>query len=77
MTYSTWATETDSVTGIINRKAISGQFNFIVPMGFTVELADMDDFIGNCFSFLYSSVSAGARTTTYLGRLLFGAPQVA
>jgi len=77
MTFSTWATETDSVTGIVRHEPVTGTYSFVVPMAYTVELADMDDFIGNCFSFLYSSVSAGARTTTYLQKLLYGAPQVA
>jgi hypothetical protein len=77
MTFSTWATETDSVTGVVRHEPLNGTYSFVVPMAYTVELADMDDFIGNCFSFLYASVSAGARSTTYLQKLLYGAPQVA
>jgi hypothetical protein len=76
MTFDTWATQTDSVTGVIDRLPISASFAMNIPQGFTVELADIDDFIGVAFSFLFASQSSGARSTTYLSKLLYGAPQV-
>lgn len=75
MTFSTWATSDDGL-GTVVKRPLSGSVSFIVPGDLTVELADMDDFIGNLFSFLYLSVTAGARSTTWLQKLLFGVPQV-
>ena len=75
-TFSTWATETDSVTGAINRKPINSTFSLNIPADMTVELADVMQLLGNCFSFLYPSVAAGVRNTGYLQKLLYGSPQV-
>lgn len=76
-TLSTWATADDSVSGNVKKSAISATFSVNVPQDVQVELADIDDLVGNCFSFLYPSVSAGARSTAYLSKLLFGVSQVA
>lgn len=76
MTFNTWAADDNSVDGIVSRKPISGSIALNVPADITVELADMDDFIGNLFSFLYASQSSGSRNTGYLQKLLFGTPQV-
>lgn len=76
MTFSTWAVDDNSVDGTAIRKPISGTISLLIPADITVELADMDDFIGNLFSFLYASVSTGARNTGYLQKLLYGVPQV-
>jgi len=76
MTFSTWATMADSVSGLDTKKAISGTISFLVPADMTIEVADMDDFIGNLFGFLYLSVTAKARDTTWLAKLLFGISQV-
>jgi hypothetical protein len=77
VTFSTWATETDSVTGEIVRKAIKSSFQMDVPADFTVELADAMQLVGNTFSFLYPSVTTKVRSTLWLQDLLFGAPEVA
>lgn len=76
MTFDTWATETDSVTGVINRKPINVTWSFTVPQDLTTELADVMQLLGNAFSFLYGSVAAGVRSTTYLSNLLYGTPKV-
>jgi hypothetical protein len=75
--FTTWATETDSVTGIIRRKPISTEIAMLVPIDLTIELADVMQMLGNAFSFTYASVSSGTRATGYLQKLLYGAPQVA
>lgn len=76
VTFNSWAVKSDSVAGVDTRKPISGTISFNVPADITIETADMDDFIGNLFSFLYLSVSAGARDTTWIAKLLYGVPQV-
>lgn len=76
MIFSTWAVDDNSVDGVATRKPISGTIALNVPADITIELADMDDFIGNLFSFLYASQSSGARNTGYLQKLLYGVPQV-
>jgi len=75
VTFNTWATDDDGA-GTVTKKPVTGSVSFIVPANMTLELADMDDFIGNLFSFLYLSVTAGARNTTWLQKLLYGVPQV-
>lgn len=76
LTFQTWATETESVTGEVRRKPVSAQINFSLPVSFSVELADLDDMLGNLFSFMYASQSSGARATGYLSVLQFGGTQV-
>jgi len=76
MTLSTWATVSDSVSGTDTKKSISGTISFLIPADITIEVADMDDFIGNLFSFLYLSVTAKVRDTTWIQKLLYGVPQV-
>lgn len=76
MTFSTWARSDDGL-GAVVVKPLSGSISFIVPANITVELADLDDFIGNLFSFLYPSVTTGARSTAWLQKFLFGVPEVA
>jgi hypothetical protein len=75
MTFKTWATSDDGL-GTVVKRPISGQFAIVCPTDITLELADLDDFIGNCFSFLYASVSSGARNTSYLNNLLYGSTKV-
>jgi hypothetical protein len=75
MTFRTWATSDDGL-GLVVKRPVSGQFAFVLPIDLTIELADLDDFIGNCFSFLYASQSSGARATGYLNSLLFGSSKV-
>jgi len=76
MTFDTWAVCSDSVSGIDTRKPFSGTVSMLVPADMTIETADVDDFIGNLFSFLYLSVTSKARDTTWLAKLLYGIPQV-
>jgi hypothetical protein len=76
MTFSTWATAADSITGIDIKKPLLGTVSFNVPADMTIEVADMDDMIGNLFSFCYASVTTKVRSTTWLQKLLYGVPQV-
>lgn len=76
MTFDTWATCSDSVSGTDTKKPFSGTVSINAPADMTIETADADDFIGNLFSFLYLSVTTKVRDTTWLGKLLFGIPQV-
>lgn len=76
MTFNTWATRSDSVSGLDTKKPFSGTISMNMPADITIETADADDFIGNLFSYLYLSVTGGARDTTWLAKLLFGIPQV-
>jgi hypothetical protein len=76
VTFNTWAVRADDVAETEVRKPISGTFAFVLPSDMNIELADLDDFIGNVFSFLYASQSSGARNTGYLAKILFGIPQV-
>jgi len=77
VSFNTWASETDSVTGIVVRKPISGSFSLTVPADLTLEIADVMQLAGNTFSFLYPSVTTKVRSTSYLSQLLYGAPKVA
>lgn len=76
MTFNTWAVRSDDVAETDEYAPISGTFSFNLPADMNIEVADMDDFIGNCFSFLYESATSGDRATGYLSKLLFGIPQV-
>lgn len=76
MTFSTWATTTDSVAGTDSKKEISSTISLLLPADATIELADVDDLIGVTFSWMYLSQSSGARDTTWLQKLLYGVPQV-
>jgi hypothetical protein len=75
-TFTTWATAVNDVSGETIKKPITGTFSATLPADMTVELADMDEFVGNCFSFLYPSVTAGVRSTSWLQKLQYGVPQV-
>lgn len=76
LTFDTWAVASDDVSGTDTRKPISGTVSFLVPSDMTIEVADADALMGNLMSFLYLSVTAGDRDTTWLAKLLFGVPQV-
>jgi hypothetical protein len=76
MTFNTWSVSTDSVTGIVIRKPLSATVSFVIPADMTVEVADMDDLVGNLFSFLYLSVTTKVRDTAWLQKLLYGISQI-
>jgi len=76
MTLSTWAVADNSVDGIVTRKPIQGTVSFNVPADITVETADLNQAIGNLFSFCYLSVTSKSRDTSWLQKLLYGIPQV-
>lgn len=76
VTFNTWGVKSDSVSGTDTRKPIAATISLNVPADITIETADADDLVGNLFSFLYLSVTGGARDTTWLAKLLFGIPQV-
>lgn len=76
MTFFTWASKTDSDTGITTREQVSSTVSLLLPATMTVEVADLDDFIGTMFSFLYASVTTGARSTAWLQALLYGRTQL-
>lgn len=76
VTFSTWATSADDVTGVTTKKPLSGTISFNVPADMTIEVADMDDMLGNLFSFAYLSVTTKVRSTAWLAKFLYGIPQV-
>lgn len=76
MTFQTWATVSNSVTGEDEKKPISSTISMILPPEMTLELADLDDLLGNTFSFMYASVTTKVRDTAYLQKLLYGIPSV-
>lgn len=75
ITYETWAVDDDGA-GIVIRKPIMSQIVMVLPADLTIELADLNLFVGNLFSFSYASVAAGVRDTGYLQKLKYGLPQV-
>jgi len=77
ITFNSWAVVADSVSGVDTRKPISGTVSFVVPADSTTEVADMDDMLGNLFSFCYASVTTKVRSAAYLQKLLYGVTQVA
>jgi len=77
MTFATWAVKTDSVSGVETRAPINLTLSINMPADMTVEVADLDDLIGNGFSFMYPSVTTKVRSTAWLQKLLYGVTQVA
>jgi hypothetical protein len=77
ITFATWAVVADSVSGVDTRKPISGTVSFVAPADYTIEVDDLDDMLGNLFSFCYASVTTKVRSTAYLQKLLYGVAQVA
>lgn len=75
-TFSTWATKDDDVTGEIKKSIISVTMSFNIPQDVQIEVADLDDLMGNLFSFMFPSVAAGVRSTAILAQLLFGVTQL-
>lgn len=76
MTFSTWATASNSVDGVDTKKPISASVNINVPADMTIEVTDLSTMVGNAFSFLYPSIAAGVRNNSWLQKLLYGVPQV-
>jgi len=76
VTFSTWVTSSDSVTGIITWFPIQATVSFVIQNGSPVVLADFNKLIAATFSFAYASVSSGTRDTAYLQRLLLGSATV-
>lgn len=74
--FSTWATLSDSVSGLDTKKPVLASCVFTVPADMTIEVSDLDDLLGNLFSFAYLSVTTKVRNTTWLQKLLYGATQV-
>lgn len=77
VTFSTFARSDDSVTGEVKTYPINATISVTIPQNVQVELADIGNLLGNLFSLLYPSVSAGVRSTAWLAKLLFGVSQVA
>lgn len=74
--FATWATKVDDVSGETTKKPVLGTIAFNVPADMTIEVADMDDLLGNLISFAYLSVTTKVRSTAWLQKLLYGIPQV-
>lgn len=72
MIFETWAVATPSTSDDVTRKKISYKHEFVVPGDMVLELADLDDLMGNGFSFMYPSVTTKVRSTAWLQDLLFG-----
>jgi len=75
-TVQTWATQTDSITGIKTLWPIQATVSFVITNGSPVQLTDFNQLIACVYSYTYASVSAGVRDTAYLQDLLFGNPTV-
>jgi len=76
ITFMTWATALDSVSGLETKRPISVSTTYTVPGDMTIEIADLDDLLGNAFSFQFLSVTAKVRDTTWLATLLRGGTEV-
>lgn len=77
VTFSTWAVQSDSVAGTDTMKPVNGTIAFNLPADMTIEVADLDDFLGNLVSYCYPSVTTKVRSTAWLQKLLYGVTQVA
>lgn len=76
VTLNSWARRSDSVTGIDALAPIQSTISVNVPQDFSVEVADLNEFMGNLYSFTYPSVTSKLRATTTLSKLLFGISQL-
>jgi hypothetical protein len=76
VTLSTWAVDTDSVSGLDTRKGIQGTISLLIPADLTLETADLNVMLGNMFSYMYPSIATKLRNTGYLQKLLYGVAQV-
>jgi len=76
VTMSSWARVADSVTGLDKVAPIQGTISVNVPLDFSVEVADLNEFVGNLYSFTYPSVTTKLRATGTLSKLLFGISQL-
>jgi hypothetical protein len=75
-TFQTWATASNDVTGLDDKKEISITWSMLIPSDMTLEIADLKAFVGNGFSYLYPSVTSKVFATTWLMQLLYGLPEV-
>jgi hypothetical protein len=76
VTVNTWATQTDSITGIVTWYPIQATMSFVIVDGSPVQLADFNKLIAAAYSYTYLSQASGVRDTTWLQTLLYGSPQV-
>jgi len=76
VTFKTWATQTDSVTGAVLWYPVQSTVSFVIANGAPVQLADFSKFINCAMSYTYASVTSGAKDTAWLQSLLFGNPAV-
>jgi hypothetical protein len=76
VTLNSWARVADSVTGLDKLSPIQATISINIPQEFPVELADLNVFLGNLYSFTYPSVSTKLRATTTLSKLMFGISQL-
>nr|QDH87789.1 MAG: hypothetical protein H1Bulk28FD40_000002 [Leviviridae sp.] len=74
VTFRTWNTVTDSVSGEIKWWPIQATVSFVIASGAPVQLADFNKLIACAFSYTYASVASGVRDTAWLQNLLFGSP---
>jgi len=76
MTYSTWATSTDSISLSETKREISTSVSMLIPADTTLELDDLDVLLSTAYSFMYAQVTSGVRNTAWLQKLVFGLPEV-
>lgn len=76
VTFKTWSTQTDSVTGVVTYWPVQATMSFVIQNGAPVQLADFNKLIAAVFSYTFASASSGTRDTAWLQDLLFGSPQV-
>jgi len=76
VTFQTWATQTDSVSGLVTWFPIQVTMSFVIAGGAPVQLADLMQLAACGFSYTYASVAGGVRDTVWLQDILFGSPTV-
>lgn len=72
VTFRTWATDTDSISGAIVWYPVQATVSFVIPDGAPVQLADFMKLIAVVFSYTYKAVASGARDTAWAQNLLLG-----
>jgi hypothetical protein len=72
----TWITRTSDVTDITEHWPIQTNISFVVSGDAPLSLAMLEDLFEAIYSYTYLSVAAGVKDTTWLAKLLVGAPQI-
>jgi len=76
ISFRSWIKRSSDVTDISEYWPVQASISFVVAGDAPLSLAMLQDLIDVAFSYSYLSVSSGTRNTTWLAKLLAGAPQV-